>query len=628
MKKILYIAIAFAALVSFSSCSDFLNKTTTSDLDPDLVYSNNSLANMAILGIYDAFAADQTYSQDLSLVMNMGTDIEMRTGNVSQSADDSRAPVNYLAVASNGKVKRVWEYLYTAIERANLAIECLENSPIYNDASHSNNVDFLRYHAEARVLRALCYTELIRIYGNVPFKIEPTRDDLSNVFLPKTDRLEIMEYLIEDLISAAPDLEWQNSTPERVTQGFARGLAARLALYRAGANFTTDNRWVLPADADTYYDIAREQTLDVINNGGYFLEETFEGYFKKQCQRTYSNNETLFEIGFQLLKSSELGYSIGTRFATSSKTYGYSTQATISTTPMFYYSYHPDDERRDVSVSYFAYDNVSGIESSTGVSRSIYAKAEDFRINKWSIKWAGSAFWNASANASAKIGTGINYPLMRYSDILLMFAEADYQINGETSDATNALWTVRSRAIPDLTSAEFTTYVSGKGFLQAVKDERKWEFAGEGLRKFDLMRWNELPSAIAAMRTEFIDLITNWNFTLEFPTLSDGTPRTIPTTLFYLYDENNEDFTDINIDYALNTAPSAKHLSSTWMYGRYISGSSGSTNIASSTEVIQAYLSGIVAANGSLVQGGRPFQPIPSTVITDYNGLLSQDYGF
>ena len=84
-------------------------------------------------------------------------------------------------------------------------------------------------HGEAIALRAQCYRDLIRLLGDVPFKVEATKTDLSNVYLPKTDRFVIMERLIEQLLQYAGELPWRQDTPERISQGYGLD-ACRLEL--------------------------------------------------------------------------------------------------------------------------------------------------------------------------------------------------------------------------------------------------------------------------------------------------------------------------------------------------------------------------------------------------------------
>ncbi len=624
MKKIILKIFFGAAILGFSSCQDFLDTSSPSTFTPAIVYENALMANQAVLGIYDCLTADETYSQNLSWVFVCGSDIEIRSFTLN-SIDASRAPAHFLADASNDKLSKTWTALYGCIERASVAIDGIENSDIYKDSSHPDHAAMRQYRAEAIALRALCYQDLTRNFGNVPFKLVPSQPDLSNAYLPKTDRMEIFEQLLTQLIESAGDLPWKQLTPERITQGFARGLAARLALCRAGWDYSTEGQWVAPrADAAEYYKIAKEQCEKVIKEGGYDLESSYYTYFYKQCQRQYSDIESLFEIGFQLGRSSEMGYSTGVRYRVSTTKYGYTTQGQVQTTPAYYYSFHPEDERRDVSVVYYCYDDLGFEDAVNGVSRDLL-DGGTFGLNKWSVKWAPADFAAASLAFGGKYGTGINYPMMRYPEILLMYAEADYNLNGTVSaEAKDAVWKVRKRAIPTLTSGDFDAYLASKDFQQVIEDERMWEFAGEGLRKYDLIRWGKLPQALKTMHEVNAAIYRDpGSYHFEFPTRSDGKERAIPAPLYYLYDENVEDFADVNIDYALSAVPGPAYLE-----GKILPTSEES--ITRAISYINQCSSGCVSESGAYVQNGRPFQPMPQSVIDAYGEEhpINQDYGF
>lgn len=640
------------AAMSTTACKDFLDTSSPSTFTPEIVYNDASMTEKVLMGVYAKMTEDATYSQTLCYTLNCGSDIEIRSFTVGQPASSTdRAAANYLADAGNGKVRDAVEALYVAIERANVLIEGIEAN------AAPENTDVWAMHGEAVTMRAQCYRDLIRLLGNVPFKIEATKTDLSNVYLPKTDRFEIMEILIEQLVNCADELPWKQSTPERVTQGYARGLAAQLALMRAGWNYSVDCEWEAPRqDANDYYTIAREQTKKIIDEGGYSLTQAskdssgkaisgFEAFFRGMCAREYLDSESLYEVGFVLARSSELGYTVGPRVQTTTVKFGYATQGQIFTTPEYFYSFHPEDTRRDVSVYYTEYRDISntgqyanGVTGSYGLSENIISNAQQFRVGKWDPTWIPSDWAEASYAAGGKVGTGINVCMMRYADVLLMFAEAENALNGATADALNALWEVRLRAIPTLSRAEFDAYVSGKGLQQAIEDERRWEFIGEGYRKWDLLRWGKLPQAIINMRAKNQKLVNDWEYDFEFPTktLSDGSTvqRTLPQEVYYKYDENYLYIDDINIDYDRPQPESAEYFSATngkvWIYvgTNQTDQTDESKSYQQYIKYLSEFASGIVDTNGVPVKNGRPFYPIPSTMITDYNGVITQDYGY
>ena len=644
MKKVyLYGVLMTAALFGAGSCSSFLEQSSPSVFTPDLVWEDIDMTYKALMGVYSKFNEDATWSQYLGIIENCQSDTEIRSFTYNQPAsDDGRGLTNYMGQTTSAMLSKTVSTLYEAIERANSMVEGLEGSSLYQ----SGHADMVRMHGEAIALRAQCYRDLVRLCGNVPFKIEATKTDLSNVYLPKTDRFEIMEVLIDQLQQYASELPWRQDTPERLTRGYAHGLCAQLALMRAGWNFTTDGEWVAPdSRAKEFNQIAMEQTKIVMDEGGYSLTQSsgnysgFETLWRTINARQYADNEVLFEIGFVLSRSSEFGYTIGPRLRTTTVKYGYATQGQIFTPLEFWYSYHPEDTRRDVSVFLSDFQDISdtsdftnGVTSATGISENIISNPQECRVGKWNVMWMPSDFAAASYAANTKTGTGVNLPMMRYSDILLMYAEAAYAYNGTATDAAKeALKAVRQRAIPTMSDADFATYIAGKDFLKAIKDERRWEFVGECTRKWDLIRWGELHTAIQTMKDNCLS-IYNREYNFEFPTRvvnGETVERAIPAVVYYKYDENNEMILDANYDYERQRAPGAEYFSSA-EGGRWFFKEDGSQRDKDSKTPYPSFLEDV--AKGLFMESyGHlycPFFPIPADMVRDYGGLLSQDYGW
>lgn len=656
MKKIyIYAMMSAASIFGLGSCSSFLEQSSPSVFTPDVTYGDVDMTYKVLMGVYSKFNEDATYSQYLGIILNCQSDSEIRSFTAGAPAsDDGRGVTNYMPATdgSSSMVSKTVEALYAAIERANGLIEGIEGASLYG----SKHSDIVTMHGEAIALRAQCYRDLIRLLGDVPFKMEATKPDLSNVYLPKTDRFAIMETLIGQLLQYADELPWRQDTPERISQGYARGLCAQLALMRAGWNFSTDGEWVEPrADAKDWYKIAMEQTKIVMDEGGYYLTEAtaqysgFENLWRTICSRQYVTNEVLYEIGFILSRSSEFGYTIGPRLRTTTTAYGYATQGQILTTIDMFYSYHPDDTRRPISVYATEFRDISdtgdytnGVTSKTGISEYMISNPSEFRVGKWNTMWMPSDFASASYAANTKVGTGVNYPMMRYSDILLMFAEASYMYNeAVTDEARNALYTVRHRAIPTMNEADFAAYLSTKDFLKAVKDERRWELLGEGSRKWDLVRWGDLETAMKTMKNNCLALvgltgtgITAYQFEFKTRRVNGETvDRVVPKNVYYKYDDNNEMMLDVNYDYERTKLPGAEYFQSAtgglWFWDDQ-GEQRGVVKDDVSKKKYQCFVQDVASGLERTDYGAYycPFYPVPSSMIRDYNGLLKQDYGF
>ena len=122
--------------------------------------------------------------------------------------------------------------MFSAFEYANIIVNVIDNGDMLNN---ERRAEALRIKSEAQVLRAMIYLDLIRNFGDIPMKMEPSKSDLSNAYLPKCDRDIILDFLISDLEEAAENLSWAGSiSTEHVTKGYAHSLLANVALTRSG----------------------------------------------------------------------------------------------------------------------------------------------------------------------------------------------------------------------------------------------------------------------------------------------------------------------------------------------------------------------------------------------------------
>ncbi len=220
-------------------------------------------------------------------------------------------------------------------------------------------------------------------------------------------------------------------------------------------------------------------------NGRLFYLGDFAKVFRDQCELTIDNtggSEVLYEVAMGSGASNsrgDVGWAIGVPVTNASSGKGTTTIQTCLS-PTYYFSFDPRDIRRDATCAVVQYE--------TELLPKLSGPRE-LPIGKWNRLWTPGL-----TTGSAK-STGINWPLMRYPDVLLMFAEAENEVNGPTQAAKDALKAVRSRAFqPTDHTAMVHAYVDALGskddFRNAIVDERAWEFGGECLRKWDLVRWN------------------------------------------------------------------------------------------------------------------------------------------
>ena len=615
-----------------TSCQDFLNTSTPSQLDNATVFNSVTYTQTEIMGVYSYLASGTVYGARVPLNWASNSDIEYAGADANSYIENTnRGLSNYYATTGNTVLN--WTNIYTMIERANLCIDGIRNSSLLTT---SDSTKMKIYLGEALTLRAMGYFDLVRNFGDVPFKDESTKPDLSNVFLGKTDRDTIYNHIIRDLLTAEKYVPWLNQstyTCERITKGFIKGLTARICLSAGGYSLRDKPDLGYPMERPTnwmdYYKLANKECKEIIENGTHNLNPSYVGIWKtvNSLKLETSYNENLFEVAFGLGQNGEMGYSIGVRFYTNTK-YGYGNNANVVNTSAYYlYSFDRSDLRKDVTIAQETYSN------SLGDLKEVYTtKPYSYNIGKWDQRWMSDAWKAQNIAAKGKIGYGINWIVMRYADVLLMFAETENEINGGPTDAAkNALKQVRARSFA---ATDYTTkvenYVNALSnhdtFFDAITNERAWEFGGEAIRKYDLIRWNLFEKKIQDQRDGFAALLNGGSVTIFGNTYS-----TIPTKLYYKYVANKENIDWANINYyapvdSLDALATTTLTAHGWTKVTWLSGNTQATK-DTYNNLLKLFSSGSQKAyNG--VCDNRYLLPIQSQAITDSNGKLTNSYGF
>ncbi len=467
-------------ILSVISCKDYFEIPKVSSFEPGNIFTNVEYTKKAIIGIYQLMTRDEGYSKRVSMYYGVDTDVAMCTGDLDNGR---RGIAKYAATSGNEEIEKPWNNFYKMIERANICIANIPESPLYKNGTEDEQTKMKRMYGEALTLRALSYYELVRNWGDVPFLTEPAKvgDDYNQ---PKTDRDTIYEHIINDLLLADTLVPWFSEIPEideRITKGAVKGLLARICLARAGYSLRRDGKNRQGTNPEKYYKIARDQCLEVIQSGEHDLNEKFEDVFKRQCewQLETTRPESMWEVAMGIAVSGELGYYLGTKIDDNNQIYGKGNPGMIAM-PTYFLSFNLLDTRRDVTIGIYEIDNDN---------KKLLRSFSDINIAKWRRDWMNYP-------GTAKY-TGVNWVLLRFSDILLMFAEAENELNnGPTNEAKNALKYVRERAFYGNEDKIPTIPDTKDEFFNAIVQERAWEFGGECLRKHDLIRWNLLGTKI------------------------------------------------------------------------------------------------------------------------------------
>lgn len=511
--KLNKIFISGVAMLALTSCNDYLDvDPATNVANTDMVFGSEGETRTALYGVYAKVCSDNLFGGRLYNDFQLNSDVDFYANANEAAAGNQPRRFDVRSDASN--VETLWNNLYSAVETANEFIYNLSKSSIYKEETEDAALEteegtttiqvpkvteLTHMMGEAKVMRAMFYHELLSYWGDVPFTLQSTYET-DNLLPPVTPRTDISKALIEDLIYAAEymysDKSNKVSAPERITQEAAFAMIARLALQAGGyslnhdANNTTQYYMTRPSDYQEYYKIAREYTSRIIDAGGHSLTKSYRQVFIDECNFVANTgDDVIFEIPFAKETNGNWGYAQGptngvdTGDATdySNSAWG-ATSGGVRTSAFYRYSFAPTDQRRDYINGLWYYSN-QGLPT----MRLDYS----MHNNKWSKLWNTNGLGKTTTGA-----TGINFAYIRYADVLLMFAEAENELNGPTAAAQEALKTVRRRAFTGDDRADMVDdYVaevssSKDKFLRAVLDERKWEFAGENMRWKDLVRNN------------------------------------------------------------------------------------------------------------------------------------------
>ena len=641
MKTFKYITIA-AVAVALAGCN-FFDSNSPSAMDPATVFANENSTEQVIAGVYEQFGQDKSYRNRLACgYMSMNTDVEHGTKNSGKAEWNiySLTPTSGDLSTANGKDP--WGYLNSAIEKCNNIIEGIE---AYGDLK-STKMQYLL--GEAYFLRSFCYLDMVKLWGDVPARFVSITKDPEGMTMPKSDRTNVLKQLRVDLKKAAELMPWSKDCPGsamnstcRPSKGAALALLARVDLMYAGKGVRPatwrEGPEFLVADAALRQELNTEvmwACAEIINNGneaGKF-QANYEDIFKKICadETHYYNSEVFWEIPFadgsrgQVLQynCTKMSDAVGGL----KNNEGGSSNSAIGIVPTLYYDFDKNDERRDVTMARYiwVYDDGTKFNSDPEkVAAAFPEKGSDAKIlyqknqmigdwygNKYRVEWMTR---NRTGNDD-----GINFPIIRYADVLLMAAEAsiggiggDVPTNMYGLDGAACFNQVRARAglgTKDLTMAN-------------IEEERKFEFTGEYIRKFDLMRWGILN-----------ETMLNAHARLEAMNRHEGEFAQLNDTIYLKYKFVGDEYSFssgikgfvIDSVYGLNIGetdvPAFYNKDNGWVKTSIYSGSSG-RELAPDNYVLfdRDYPERL---------NGRQYWPIFAVNVGQSNGALWNDYDY
>lgn len=599
MKNYIKLSIFSMALVAgLTSCD--MEAPTQSTLDGSSVYSVYSLAEAEVMSIHVSFGETNSYRGRFLPYYGLNTDVEVPSGSAPSFAsknDDKQNLLNYDTSESNGQMNtdnNAYAKFYEGIERANLAIEGLRQ---YGNVANNKNMAQLL--GEALTLRAVIYADLTKAWGDVPARFTPNSND--NIYMPRCNRDSIYKVLLTDLKEAEDYCYWPNQnsvtkTTERVSKSFVKALRARIALYAGGYGLRGDG-YRLSKDPELapekMYQIAKEECEDIIN-AGYNKLGSFKENFTKLCQdNVTAGGESIWEIPFSDGRGRVL-YTWGVKHASKDQ-YTQQNQGGVNgPAPYLYYDFDADDARRDITCVPYQWSK----ELINGKSHQELRKISQWCFGKLRYEWMKRIVTSTNDD-------GVNFQYMRLADVYLMAAEAENQL-GNTSTAWNYMEPVLARVLPAAkVNALKAKYCASKdAFQQGIIEQRGFEFAGEQLRKADLIRWGIIDNKMAEAKQKLTDLANR-----------QGAYEGLPDKIYYTLDTDGETLKLYGLNKGEDNADKIKELEAAGWENKSWFVSNGANIIT------EDYINGLYVEQPST----HCLWPIWKTFIDKSNGYLNND---
>jgi starch-binding outer membrane protein, SusD/RagB family len=518
MKVVKKALLVFLALPLLSACDDFLKEVPYSSVAPENFFKTATDAELALTGVYDVLNTGNIQGQGNHHMWGRGIQYLSILGNdelvAAANTEAQFKEYSYYTYTSQTQTAAfTWVFLYGGINRANYLLERVP--AIAMDADRKKEIL-----AEARFMRGMFYFYLGWLWGGAPITTTATPELAS----PRSSLQAVMGQAEADLQKAYADLPARNVKVGRVNKYTAAGFLAKLYLYLASARENNVGASLNPTELNSFswvdhqqmYEQAEQVCEDIYANSGYTLIRPYRNLFLAATE-TEARNEHMMLVqagpngSTEYILSAYLSGPVG-NVTTNGGTYG-----RMKPVKELYNKYHASDGRRA--------HNMTGSINTAGAALNDPAR---FTIIN-NVKYFNPDAVNASfsnlnlgkyreADPLSKTSRGIanwagetDYGVLRYADVLLMYAEARFK-RGNEAGARELLREVRLRACDgDLARVNALTAdyraKANNDFMQELLDERSRELCGEGWRRFDLIRTGKLKQVVTSLKEQAPDAI-------------------------------------------------------------------------------------------------------------------------
>lgn len=480
MKRYIFSIIIAVAVMSVSASCSFLEKEPDF-VTPDYYYETDEELIKALNGIYNRLidTNGRMYSKGLFGFFVLSDEFSYTNSflvdNIRHGTFD----------AADLDIGRLWEILYEGVSRANFLIAS------FNDREPSTQTQKAAL-GEALFMRGYYYFLLTTCFGEVPLKLTPTTSP-NEPYLAKSSLETVYAQILKDMKDAEKlvlDIDALGGN-ERISRTGVQAVLARVYLKMAGEPLTPKSERDSER-AREYYEEALFYTNSVIVSGRHSLNPDYSQIFINHIQNINEPKECIWEVGMygNKIGAEDLAGSVGVEngILCRDEALGYS-GGPMTIQKKLFDAFGEGDLRRDWCIADYYYNYDPDANTTTKVSLAdVSNEANIWKRNpgKWRREY--------ETGTKARLYTGTNFPLMRYSDVLLMKAEAINALEGPVDAAYDAINQVRRRAfgkpldVSDL-SCDIPAGLSKEEFQLEIENERYREFCFEGMRKWDLIRW-------------------------------------------------------------------------------------------------------------------------------------------